>query len=305
MPPKHSVERSSTLPHSRVNDPAALKARIKTLEAEVARKPADARPNINAELQAAHLDGQRQGFTDGVNAAAVVLRNGEARLTEAQSAMDALRTLLVAPLPAFRPTDAPPPRAAAPPSGFPAHIDRRGRGVYLATPPPRQQSGPPAEGLAGPEQRILDALAWWRAVGVNQPARVQVATVARYSATSTSFTNPLSALRTKGLLNYPDSGSVALTAAGTGKARAPESSPTTAELQARIFKILDGPRRRILEPLLAAYPAAMSREALARAADYSATSTSFTNPLSGLRSLGLIDYRLGGHVVALPILFVE
>jgi hypothetical protein len=41
------------------------------------------------------------------------------------------------------------------------------------------------------------------------------------------------------------------------------------------------------------------------AAGASVTSSSFTNNLGSLRSLGLIDYPQPGQVVALPVLFLE
>lgn len=298
---------------AKANDPKELRAEIARLKVELARKPA-------ATVDQAAIDAARQGgYRDGLAARATNdreflenIRDAGRRLGETlaaaskgfQEALEqAAKKMGTIPLPAAVPgvVHRQEPFVASQPAVARALVRDTAQRIERAA----VRSAAADEGLTGPEQRILDALAWWRAIGTGEPARVQVATIARYSATSTSFTNPLSALRTKGLLDYPTSATVALTPEGSAKARTPASAPTTAELHARIFTILDGPRRRILEPLLAAYPDAMSREDLGVASNYSPTSTSFTNPLSGLRSLGLIDYRPGGQVVALPVMFVE
>ncbi len=162
-----------------------------------------------------------------------------------------------------------------------------------------------SEGLNGPEQRILDALAWWESVGVERPSRVQVAVIARYSPSGGAFQNPLGALRTKGFVEYPSSGAVELTSEGRARANAPGEPATSEELHERLRGILNGPQWRILEPLLASYPEPMSRADLAAAAVYEPNGGAFQNPLGLLRSLGLIDYPESGKVVALPVLFLE
>lgn len=159
--------------------------------------------------------------------------------------------------------------------------------------------------INGPMQRILDALAWWEAAGVTAPTRTQVAVVARYSPSGGAFQNPLGALRTAGLVDYPAAGTVMLTPEGSTKAQASGQPVSTAELHERVRAILNGPQQRILDPLLEAYPREMTREELAAAAGYEASGGAFQNPLGSLRSLGLIDYPGPGRVVALPILFVQ
>jgi uncharacterized protein len=157
--------------------------------------------------------------------------------------------------------------------------------------------------LPGPQQRILDSLAWWEAVGVARPTRTQVAVAARYSPNGGAFSNPLGTLRTNSMIDYPDAGHVTLTDAGRALANSPGEPPTADELHMRLQGILNGPERRILEPLIKAYPDPMSRDDLAAAAGYSPDGGAFCNPLGALRSLGLIDYPTRGQVVALPILF--
>ena len=155
-------------------------------------------------------------------------------------------------------------------------------------------------------QRILDACAWWEAVAVNRPSKVQVAVVANYSPNGGAFNNPLGRLRSTGFVEPAGTdGVVALMAPGRAAANAPAAPPTTADLHQRVMAILNGPQQRILAPLLAAYPEPLPKNALATAAGYSPDGGAFNNPLGSLRSLGFIDYPSRGNVVALPILFVE
>jgi hypothetical protein len=157
--------------------------------------------------------------------------------------------------------------------------------------------------FSGPQVRILDSLGWWFAFGIDAPTRVQVAAVANYSPNGTAFTNPLGALRTAGLVDYPSPGAVRLTDEGRQKARMPATAPSVAELHARVRGILSGPQQRILGPLLEAYPSALSRADLASRASYSPDGTAFTNPLGALRSLGFVDYPQPGMCTATPLLF--
>lgn len=62
---------------------------------------------------------------------------------------------------------------------------------------------------------------------------------------------------------------------------------------------------RILEALIGAYPDPIERTELAERAGASPTSSAYANNLGRLRTLGLIDYPDRGHVVALPVLFLE
>jgi hypothetical protein len=158
------------------------------------------------------------------------------------------------------------------------------------------------EALQGPERKLLDALAWLEQIGVTEPENGAAAFVAGYSPTSTSYTNPRGALRSKGMIEYLGDDRLRLTSNGRGLAAVPEKSPSTGELHERILGKLDGPMARLLRPLLERYPNAMSNEDLAAAAGYSPTSTSYTNPRGALRSFGMVEYRDGG-VAARSILF--
>lgn len=73
---------------------------------------------------------------------------------------------------------------------------------------PASPSRPPVEGVSGPEQKVLDALAWWEAVGIERPERHQVAMVAGYHERTKGFLNALGALRSLKLIDYQPPGEV-------------------------------------------------------------------------------------------------
>lgn len=164
----------------------------------------------------------------------------------------------------------------------------------------------PLEGpLTGPEQRIVDAIAWLNAIGIENPENSPVAFLARYSPNGTSYTNPRSALKSKALIDYPTAGTVRLTPTGASLAH-PKATPVDAdELQQVVLSLLTGPEQRIMKPVLKAYPEMISNEKVAEEANYSPSGTSYTNPRSHLRSLTLIDYPQSGQLRAAKWLFLE
>jgi uncharacterized protein len=160
--------------------------------------------------------------------------------------------------------------------------------------------------VSGPEQRVLNAVAWMENIGVREPEKAIVAFLSGYAhLLSKGFTNPCSMLRTKELISYPAPGKIALTDPGRAAAQFPGTVGTNDELHRIILDRLDGPKRRVLKPLLDAYPEPISGEALASAAGYAhPMSKGYTNPRSALRSFGLIDYPSPGMVRAADILFI-
>lgn len=275
------------------NDPKLLKAKIRELEAKLAKAPA-AGPDKN-ELsrlqQDAWADGKATGEADGY-------RSGfrEARDLFAGK----IRKFLSDDVDGLQP----------PTAGVAQPVEHHASNVKVTGSSPVARSKPqPApvarEGINGPQQRILDALAWWASVGIHQPSRIQVAVIARYSPSGGAFQNPLGGLRTMGLVEYPSGGSVMLTNDGQAAANHPQAPATVVEFHERLQGILNGPQWRILSPIIDAYPRSISRAEVAAAAGYAPDGGAFQNPLGSLRTLGLIDYPSPGQVVALPVLFVE
>lgn len=273
------------------NDPAKLRAENARLKTELFKAASRELPVVRddealaAEYQRGFGDGELSGLHDGFVSGYNAAQN---------DASKAIMELDITPRLGEKKVQRPAPRPLALRPAAP---------ISRATAAPRM-NGALHDGINGPEQRILDALAWWRAVGIEQPSKVQVAVVARYSPNGGAFNNPLGTLRTKGMIDYPQSGVVVLTAEGAAIANHPNDTPTNSELHQRVFGILDGPQKRILEPLIQVYPDRMDKADLAAAAGYSPDGGAFNNPLGALRSLGFID-RQPGSVRAQPILFVE
>lgn len=169
--------------------------------------------------------------------------------------------------------------------------------------PVKQGAAAPGPGMSGPEQRIIDAIAWLESIGVEAPEQPAVAFLAGYSYGGGAFNNPRGRLNQRGLVEYRPEACIALTDAGRAVANAPPKVVSNGDLHARVLLRLDGPCTRLLEPLLAAYPRAMSNAELAAAAGYTAGAGSFNNPRGRLRSLGLVEYPQPGHVVARALLF--
>ncbi|MCY3790353.1 MAG: hypothetical protein OXH63_16385, partial [Gemmatimonadetes bacterium] len=163
----------------------------------------------------------------------------------------------------------------------------------------------PSRELSGPQRRVLDALAWLEGLGIAERAsRVQVAFLAGYRPGGGAFANTVGSLRSMGLIEYPATGEISLTDSGREHAECVTEPLTTETLQRRIMDRLNGPQRRVLEPLIAAYPCDVSVEELAQAAGYEVRGGAFNNTRGSLRSLGLIDYPGSGRVIARPVLFV-
>jgi hypothetical protein len=165
--------------------------------------------------------------------------------------------------------------------------------------------------LTNPEQRVLNAIRWYEALGITQPTRIMVGFVAGYRVSKKgggTFANILSALRNAEppKIEYPTTGLVALTDVGRALAVDPGIEPTNQGVQAAVMERLDNPEQRVLSNLIAVWPNPMGRIELGEASGYTVTAKgggTFANILSRLRSLGLIDYPGTGQAVATEVLF--
>jgi hypothetical protein len=275
---------AATVQRAKENDPAALKRRVAELEKLLRERPAEVR-EVERVVEVPVL---QNGQLDRTEAIVARVEAEAGRLAAEAAELRRLIGQAAAPRPTASPRARPSPATAQP----------------RPKPAPRP-AAEPAEGLSGPQQRILDALAWLESVRVSQAKRTQVALLAEQSPTSSAYANNLGALRTAGLIDYPGPGLLALTDAGRAAAHPLDVPPTTEALHEAIYARLPGPQGRILQALVAAYPAPVGREALAEESGQSATSSAYANNLGALRSLGLIDYPQKGQGAALPVLFLE
>lgn len=157
--------------------------------------------------------------------------------------------------------------------------------------------------LSGPERKILRALGELLSIGKDQPPKNMVAAWSGYSPLGGAFGNPMGALRSKGLIDYPQPGAVVLTEAGraiVGRCDAPDSE----EIWRRIESTCTGPEQKILRALIDhAGQEEIAKEQLAEKAGYSPVGGAFGNPIGALRTKGLLDYPRQGVVKAADWLF--
>jgi uncharacterized protein len=286
---------------AKANDPRALKAEVARLTRELAMaqkaSPAAAWPDQRAEVR--QLSDEIGRLRSDVNHALGRAEDAESRLGKIGAILDAPVEIV---------TVQPAPRKALPHS-----IDHGAKplgGALPAADPPRTdlsriraQGVQPANAVTHPQQRILDALAWWRAFGIIEPTSEQVAFRAGYSASSSGYANLKGAMRTAGLIDYPRPGRLAFTDAGAAVAREPNTPTTREAFHDAVRAKLEQPQLRLLNPLLDAYPDALSSDALADASGYSSLSSGFANLRGRMRTLGFLDYPSPGQVRAADWLF--
>jgi hypothetical protein len=157
--------------------------------------------------------------------------------------------------------------------------------------------------LTGPEQRILNAIAWLEDIGVDAPEQPAVAFLAGYSYGGGAWNNPRGRLNVRGLVEYAPGSRIRLTEAGRGMAVATDVPSTNEALHESVLARLPGPEQRLLKPLLKSYPKAIHNQTLADAAGYTAGAGAFNNPRGRLKTLGLIEYPQPGMVKARDLLF--
>jgi len=248
-----------------VKVPVITDAQLKRLESLVGR----------IETEAKRQDENRLTYTGDMKAISSGIRESIRSIAATQTAPAAM----------------PPPPAPKPRAPDPAPVsDDAGE-------------APTVDGVNKPEQRLLDAIAWLNAIGVAEPEHAAVAAFANYAMEASSFKAPRASLRNKGLIEYRRDRLV-LTPAGRAVARDVDVPRTNAGLQARIMENLSLPERRLLQPLLDAYPRSMTNQDLAQTANYEVSASSYKAPRARLKALCLIEYVEDG-VRARDILFPE
>lgn len=175
--------------------------------------------------------------------------------------------------------------------------------ISLAEPPRPARHLDPDSDVSAPQQRILDAIAWFEAIGVPHPKRTVTAAVAGVSSKSSGFRANVSTLSGKGLVDYPASGYLALTDEGRDLAHGPAIAPSPEALHDAVYQMISRPQADILRVLVDAYPQAVTREDLAAAAGVSAASSGFRANVSTLSGFELVTYPQQGSVAAADLLF--
>jgi hypothetical protein len=143
-----------------------------------------------------------------------------------------------------------------------------------------------ADGLTGPERKIIDALEHWNALGV-VPTRQQTAIIAGYHERTKGFLNALGSLRSKGLIDEQDQ----LVSPPLLTKR-----PTFEQHLERINGVLGPREREILDLLLRHSGSELTRAQVAEHFGLHERTKGFLNALGRMRTLDVVEYVKGGRV---------
>ena len=288
---------ASVIAEQKANDPKELKAEIARLKQELSKK------TVATKTETVTVADPKAVERAVKIATAPLLARIDSMRKQAQATIQAF-TKAAGPLNEMANISAPEiPVLTQTPQPMPV------RQPHHVPPPSRTASVPPSNGngdgkLSGPESKIMRALAELLSIGKEVPTKDTVAAWAGYSPNGGAFTNPLGALRTRGLVDYPSAGLVSLTDEGRSIV-GPQSPPSQEELWQRIEGTCSGPEQRILRALIdTAGQDELDKPTLAAKAGYSPDGGAFTNPLGALRTKGLLDYPRQGVVRAADWLFV-
>ena len=142
--------------------------------------------------------------------------------------------------------------------------------------------------------RIIGSMAELRALGKPNPPRIEVALFAGYSnAASKGFSNPLSSLKTEGIVSYPDKKSVSLTSNGLNTLEAKTVVPPkdNGEVQARL-KALLRPKQVEIFDFLADGKAHLRANVAAAVGYTNPASKGYVNSVGKMSSLGIVCYPI-------------
>lgn len=293
---------AATIEQAEANDPRTLRQRIVELEQQLKTVPAaQPVPAVERIVEVPAVSG------DDLNRLVSLVEQLRAQSVEAAAIAERIEQALArvaepggaAPAATVVPVPAPAPARAAP-ADLPAAGASHGHGQA------GHVSDTDLDGnvkLSNPQRAILNALAAFERVGMHHVARSNLAVWSGQSPTSSGYSNNLSTLRSAGFIDYPSGGMVSLTDPGRNAARPTTVISSRRQLHQAWYERLSGPQRKILQVVVERYPKQVSRDELANEADQSPTSSGYSNNLSVLRSLDLIDYPGPKQVVATGLLF--
>lgn len=159
--------------------------------------------------------------------------------------------------------------------------------------------------VSRPQMRILAELAMFESLRITPLPKKMLAAASGVSHSSSGYDKNLSTLRTKGMIDYPSPGMIALSDPGRSVAPPIEEPAYPAAMLERCKEVISGPQFRILEELFRAYPDAIDRTTLAEKVGQSETSSGYDKNISTLRSAGMVEYPAQGQVKAANWLFLE
>ncbi|WP_292065914.1 ATP-binding protein [Brevundimonas sp. UBA7664] len=149
-----------------------------------------------------------------------------------------------------------------------------------------------AEVLTRPQQELLSGLGWWLDLGHGSVTRPQLAAIIGWKSKGSHLRNRLSECRGLGLIDYPTSGTIALTV--EGRSAAPKIAGG-GDLHTRMRATFSQPQRLMFDALLN-QGGEMSRRALAAELRWEEGGSHLRNRLSELKSMEIVRYPANGRV---------
>jgi hypothetical protein len=280
------------------NDPTALKKQIAALKREMA-KLQNAKPTGNTEfIEVPVFQPQDLARLENLKS---YIDDLTSKLIYASEALDGVESVVSEALK----------RAKLQPSAA-VSAPIQSRNQPLQVKPSRTepvQSPFPSSSLvhvSTPQQKILNALAWFASVGIHAPSRSSVAAIAGVSPRSSGFEKNVSTLRSQlGLIEYPGGGCLALNDKGRANSLGPSRPGSMQDLHDAWLRspALSNPQRALLQKVIEAHPLEITRKELADLAGVSVQSSGFEKNVSTLSGLGLVRYPRPGWVEATELLF--
>lgn len=187
----------------------------------------------------------------------------------------------------------------------PAAAARRILHTSVKTSPVREKSTAPQSGLSRGQQKILNALAEMRLLGIWAPSRTQLGMFAGYNLTGGTGAQHIADLVAAGLVEIPKQGAVQLTDAGLVVGETSAAPTSLEELHERVLTKTKTGQRRIAEHLISIYPEPITRADLGLAVGYNLTGGTGAQHVADLVNLGVVTIPRQGQVAASPLLFPE
>lgn len=278
---------TATIEKAAAENPAALRAEISRLRAQLSKTATTTPVEIRVEVPTL-TDEDRERLDQ----ARALLEHAQSLLTEAGNEISRATTELgriqtaatqtaapVRPIPAPTPTPAPTPAAPAA-AASPA---------TLSAP---QASTTTTSGLGKAERAILTALATH-----GSRSSTQVALLTGYSSKGGGFANALGKLRSAGRV-VGGRDALEITEDGVAALGSYDPLPNGAQLVDYWLSRLGKAERAILSTLVDAWPASLSNEEIAERAGYTASGGGFANALGRLRTLELITGNRNANTAA-------
>lgn len=277
---------------TKANDPKALREQVAKLTADVQRLEREAaahdlRPAFDeAAIEQARILGFKQGMDNATNQFVPFIREQQRQIAQRVGELSQDISDIVAAEPQLLIEES----NSFPQSVSSAVMANTARAPTRSPPPSPATSGDGT--LTNPQRTLLQALAWWRAMGHVEPSRPQVAAIAGWVPSGSNLKDRLSEISKLGLVEYPRQGFVRLTPAGVKAAPSPDMTKTLID---SIRGILTGPQLKVLNALLS-FATTVTREQLARGLGWEPGGSNLKDRLSELSRLEIVHYPQRGSV---------